>query len=214
MTWSVAEVSLFLQHRMCILPVLLSLLRGPIFCVKFRLMYHHTCNILGLGLWRLITPGLNKDFRCHVWPYFSKLAKYQIRHQAYVCVFFVYCMVFAIAFVASVNVMIRPWGKISNHVEDRQVTSRSAWCICSWSLSYIILRERKMVHILVWKQKLNAATYPNSMLGIICRLFQETTYTCVINNIDICAKSCWYTFIWSSVFLSCIYEAESPFASR
>ena len=30
----------------------------------------------------LMTPGLSKDIRCHVWPYFSTLANHQIRHQA------------------------------------------------------------------------------------------------------------------------------------
>ena len=30
----------------------------------------------------LMTIGLSKDIRCHVWPYFSKLAKKQIRQQA------------------------------------------------------------------------------------------------------------------------------------
>ena len=34
------------------------------------------------GLSCLITPGLSKDIRCHVWPYFSKVANHQIRHQA------------------------------------------------------------------------------------------------------------------------------------
>ena len=28
-----------------------------------------------------MTPGLSRDIRCHVWPYFSKLANHQIRHQ-------------------------------------------------------------------------------------------------------------------------------------
>ena len=31
----------------------------------------------------LMTPGLNKDIQCHVWPYsFSVLANHQIRRQA------------------------------------------------------------------------------------------------------------------------------------
>ena len=34
---------------------------------------------MGLGLCGLTTPGLSKDSR---WPYFSKLANHQIRHQA------------------------------------------------------------------------------------------------------------------------------------
>ena len=29
-----------------------------------------------------MTPGLSKDIWCHVWPYFSKFANHQIRHQA------------------------------------------------------------------------------------------------------------------------------------
>ena len=29
----------------------------------------------------LMTPGLSKDIQCHVWPYFSKLANHQIKHQ-------------------------------------------------------------------------------------------------------------------------------------
>ena len=34
------------------------------------------------GLCCLMTPGLSKDNRCHVWSYFfSKLANHQIRHQ-------------------------------------------------------------------------------------------------------------------------------------
>ena len=33
------------------------------------------------GLCCLMTPGLSKDIQCHVWPYFSKLANHQIRHQ-------------------------------------------------------------------------------------------------------------------------------------
>ena len=37
--------------------------------------------MIGLVLCCLMTPGLSKDIRCHVWPYFFKLANTQIRHQ-------------------------------------------------------------------------------------------------------------------------------------
>ena len=33
------------------------------------------------GLCCLMTPGLSKDIRCHVWPYFFKLENSQIRHH-------------------------------------------------------------------------------------------------------------------------------------
>ena len=35
-----------------------------------------------VGLCCLMTPGLSMDIQCHVWPYFSKLANHQIKHQA------------------------------------------------------------------------------------------------------------------------------------
>ena len=40
------------------------------------------CTNVWFDLCCVMTPGLSKDIRCHVWPYFSKLAIHQIRHQA------------------------------------------------------------------------------------------------------------------------------------
>ena len=50
-----------------------------------RVLFHHMSMSYGLvwfGLCCLMTPGLSKDIRCHVWPYFFKTCKCQIRHQA------------------------------------------------------------------------------------------------------------------------------------
>ena len=48
------------------------------YMVQWRL---HTGLCLCLCLCCLMKTGLSKDIRCRVWPYFSKLANHQIRHQ-------------------------------------------------------------------------------------------------------------------------------------
>ena len=50
--------------------------------IKIRVSTQCYNSAIRFGLCCLMTPGVNQDIRCHVWPYFSYKLANQVRHQA------------------------------------------------------------------------------------------------------------------------------------